>query len=204
MTTAQQLKSKPGVVGATIICKTGQYFDFIEPKLSSIHIEDIAQGLSHTCRFGGQCLNFYSVAQHSVLVSEIVPPGLKFAALMHDAAEAYIGDIVGPLKQLLPDYKVVEKRVEEAVCARFGLTLEDISHPEIKRADLRLLRTEQRDLTSGSQDEWNGLSKYPPLKQTIDPLTPVDAATLFLVRYGELRRQFCMARDIKMYGDMHP
>ena len=188
MTTAQQLKSKPGVVGATIILKTGAYFDFLAPTPEMVHIEDIAQGLSHTCRFGGQCLNFYSVAQHSVLVSKIVPDELRFAALLHDAAEAYIGDIVGPLKQLLPDYKVIEERVETAVCERFGLTLADISHPEIKRADLRLLRTEQRDLTSGSKDEWNGLSKYPPIDQRIDPLGPLDACTDFLIRFGELTR----------------
>jgi len=186
MTTAQTLKSKTGVVGATIILKTGRYFDFLSPQPDMIHIEDIAQGLSQTARFGGQALNFYSVAQHSVLVSSIVPDELKFAALMHDAAEAYIGDIVGPLKQLLPDYKVIESRVEEAVCARFGLQLSDIKHPEIKRADLRLLRTEQRDLTSGAADEWNGLSKYPPLEQTIEPLDWLSACSEFLIEFGKL------------------
>lgn len=184
MTTAEMLKSKPGVRGATIITRSGHYFDFLDPKPETIHIEDIAWALAFTCRFGGQSLFYYSVAQHSILVSEIVSPELRFAALMHDAAEAYAGDIVGPLKQLLPDYKVVEKRVEAAVAERFGFPVE--MSPEIKHADLRLLRTEQRDLTSGHADNWNGLDEYPPLKQTIMPMSPESAAHAFLNRFHTL------------------
>lgn len=184
MTTAEMLKSKPGVRGATIITRSGAYFDFLNPDPETIHIEDIAWALAFTCRFGGQSLFYYSVAQHSVLVSEIVPVEIRLAALLHDAAEAYVGDVVGPLKQLLPDYKIVEKRVEAAVAARFGVPVE--MHPEIKHADLRLLRTEQRDLTSGHADNWNGLDAYPPLKQTIMPETPESAARNFLNRFHAL------------------
>lgn len=184
MTTAEMLKSKPGVVGATIITRSGCYFDFLDPKPETIHIEDIAWALAFTCRFGGQSLHYYSVAQHSVLVADAVPFPLRLAALMHDAAEAYVGDVVGPLKQLLPDYKVVEKRVEAAIAARFDLPTE--MHPDIKHADLRLLRTEQRDLTSGHADSWNGLDTYPPLKQRIVPMTPDEAATAFLRKYETL------------------
>lgn len=184
MTTAEMLKSKPGVRGATIITRSGQYFDFLDPKPETIHIDDIAWALAFTCRFGGQSLHYYSVAQHSILVSEIVSPELRFAALMHDAAEAYAGDVVGPLKQLLPDYKIVERRVEAAVAERFGLPVE--MSPEIKHADLRLLRTEQRDLTSGHADNWNGLDAYPPLKQRIIPMNPTEAAEAFLDRFHVL------------------
>lgn len=184
MTTAEMLQSKPGVVGATIITRSGHYFDFLDPKLETIHIEDIAWALAFTCRFGGQSLHYYSVAQHSVLVAESVSPELRLAALLHDAAEAYVGDVVGPLKQLLPDYKIVEKRVEAAVAAKFGVPVE--MHPEIKHADLRLLRTEQRDLTSGHAENWNGLDAYPPLKQRIVPMTPTEAANAFLLKYERL------------------
>lgn len=184
MTTAQNLKSKPGVRGATVITRSGHYFDFLAPQAETIEIEDIAWGLAYTCRFGGQSLEFYSVAQHSVLVSETVPEHLALVGLMHDAAEAYVGDVVGPLKQLLPDYKAVEKRVEHAIARRFGLPLD--MPPAIKHADLRLLRTEQRDVTAGNGEDWNGLDAYPPLAQKIVPWRPEFAALKFLTRYREL------------------
>lgn len=184
MTTADMLKSKPGVVGATIITRSGHYFDFLDPKPETIHIEDIAWALAFTCRFGGQSLHYYSVAQHSILVADAVRFDLRLQALLHDAAEAYVGDVVGPLKQLLPDYKVVEKRVESAIAKRFGVPA--TMHPDIKHADLRLLRTEQRDLTAGHADNWNGLDAYPPLQQRIVPMSPTEAAEAFLRKFDRL------------------
>lgn len=184
MTTAEMLKSKPGVITATIILKSGHYFNYLEPRQETILIEDIAWALACTCRFGGQCTSFYSVAQHSVLVASVVPPQLRLAALLHDAAEAYVGDIVGPLKQLLPDYKVIEKRVEEAIAKRFGVPVE--LHSEIKHADLRLLRTEQRDLTSQLTDDWNGLKQYTPLRDRIVAQDPHTASSMFLKAYRKL------------------
>ncbi len=126
------------------------------------------------------------MAQHSILVSQNVPDDLAFDALMHDAAEAYIGDVVAPLKQLLPDFKVVEDRVEAAIAQKFGLTLP--LHHAIKYADLRLLRTEQRDITAGKSHNWNGLDQYPPLNEAIVPWSPIEAAALFLLRYDELKK----------------
>lgn len=184
MTTADRLKSKPGVIGATIILRSGHYFDYLDPENSMICAQDIAWGLANTCRFGGQSLHYYSVAQHSVLVSHLVPPEHAQAGLMHDAAEAYVGDIVGPLKQLLPDYKAIEDRIEKVVAARFGLSVP--WDPAIKHADLRALRTEQRDLTAGRADNWNGLDQYQPADEVIQPLLPADAALLFLNRFAEL------------------
>lgn len=183
-----RLEGKPGTRGATITLYGGGYFDFIEPARSEIRIIDIARGLSNICRFNGQGRygdGFYSVAQHSVLVSRLVEPQHAFAALMHDAAEAYVGDMTGPLKQLCPDYKAVEKRVEAAIFARFGI--EAPLHPSIKQADLRLLRTEQRDLSSGPRDDWSGLDAYEPMEERIVPWAPAAAAAEFLARYNAVR-----------------
>ena len=182
MTTTDSLKArmenKPGVIGATIVTHSGRYFDFISPQSDQIDLMDIAWGLSMTCRFGGQCLRFYSVAQHSVLVSRMVPEEHRLAALMHDAAEAYVGDLVGPLKQLIPDFKAIEHRVEAAIFDRFGISYP--LDPSVKHADLCLLHTEQRDLTAGAGDSWNGLDAYPAMDGIIVPLSPWDALQLWL------------------------
>ncbi len=140
------------IVGPTILLVGGSYFDFEAPETSEFTIEDIAHGLSMTCRFAGQCGRFYSVAQHSVHVADLVPPEHAYAALMHDAAEAFIGDVSKPLKDLLPEYRVIEKRVEAAIAARFGLP--EKMPPAVKDADLVMLATEQRQLMR-NRDDWD-------------------------------------------------
>lgn len=177
-----RLENKPGVIGATIITRSGRYFDFIDPQPDQIDAEDLAWGQAMTCRFGGQLkpgVLFYSVAQHARLVASVVPYEHALAALLHDAAEAYTGDMVGPLKQLCPDFKAVEKRVEAAIFAKFGVSLP--LDPCIKQADLRLLRTEQRDLTAGAAENWNGLDDFEPLPDAIVPQAPGEAARAWLV-----------------------
>ncbi|MDP3133715.1 MAG: phosphohydrolase, partial [Burkholderiaceae bacterium] len=86
----------------------GNRFYPAEPRIDGIDIEDIAHGLAYQCRFNGQTSAFYSVAQHSLMVADLVPPALRRAALLHDAAEAYLGDMVKPLKALVPDFGHIE------------------------------------------------------------------------------------------------
>lgn len=104
-----------------LLTYSGREFDLIDPQPDMIDLIDIAHGLANECRFSGQCRFYYSVAQHSVLVSQNVPPEFAFEALMHDASEAYLKDIPRPLKQLLPDYRAIEQRVEAVIRYRFGL-----------------------------------------------------------------------------------
>ena len=126
-----------------IATSTGKYIDFVNITPDQICIEDIARGMSNMCRFAGQLENFYSVAQHSVYVSQIVPPEYALEALLHDATEAYMGDIASPLKAMLPDYKAVEKRIEAVIREKFGLP--PIMTVDVHYADLVMLATEKRD-----------------------------------------------------------
>ena len=162
----------------TIQTVSGNYFNFLDPESSQFDILDIAHALSHICRFAGHTRLFYSVAQHSVLVSRLVPPEHALAGLLHDAPEAFICDIPAPLKRLLPDYRRIEAEVEKAVLGRFGLPAELPGC--VKDADMLALRTEQRDLMHGA----------PAGESTADDLIiappPDDAYLQFVRRYRSI------------------
>ena len=89
----------------------GNRFYLTRPHIDDVAIEDIAHGLAYQCRFNGQTREFYSVAQHSVMVMNLVSEEHRLAALLHDAAEAYLGDMVKPLKNLFPAFSEIESKV---------------------------------------------------------------------------------------------
>jgi hypothetical protein len=166
---------------------SGEYFDFLQPQDARLDIKTIAHSLSHLCRFTGHTDVFYSVAQHSVLVSHLVPREYALAGLLHDAAEAFLGDVSAPLKQLLPEYKVIESRVEAVVFPHFGLPV--VLPDEVKIADWCALATEQRDLMPRHEDvwPWESIEGVSPSPLRIIAMQPYIAKAYFLSRYHELR-----------------
>lgn len=169
---------------------SGGYFNFRAPETHDFSIYDIAHALSHICRFTGHTHGFYSVAEHSVLVSMIVPKPLALKALLHDAAEAYLGDVSAPLKAMLPDYKAIESRVERALLTHFGV--DPTFDPIIKHADLRALVTESRDLMALPIE----IPGVEPTAYCITPLSPSEAAVVFLQRFFELTQVSRTPRDL--------
>lgn len=161
---------------------TGRAFDLLDPQPDMVVVEDIAHALSNICRFTGHTRAFYSVAEHSVHVAEIVPEELHLQGLLHDAAEAYIQDIATPLKWLLPDYKLIEQRVWKAVAAKFNLP--DDLDQQVKDADLRMLLTERRDLMGTPPRPWDArYEAIPPVSWNICPLSSQHARHAFLRVY---------------------
>lgn len=128
---------------------SGRRIDLRDPQPDAFTLEDIAHGLGNVCRFSGQTRQFYSVAQHSIMVAELVPPEARLAALLHDASEAYIQDVPAPLKALLPEYAIIEQRIEAAIAARFGLPDDPAIWKAVKHADLLAVSVEMRDLFDG-------------------------------------------------------
>lgn len=171
--------------GPTIMLASGKLFDLLDPHGSDFGIEDIAHGLAHVCRYTGQCRHFYSVAEHSILVSDVVRE-FAYEALLHDAAEAFIGDVTRPLKQLLPDFKRIEANIEAAIIQRFGM---DPRYREVvKQADLRVLAAEQSQIMGPGCADWASAAGIKPAPITVRHLDPIAAKFAFLDRYDKLRR----------------
>lgn len=119
---------------------TGRWFDVFNPDIEGIHITDIAKSLSKQCRFSGHTQLFYSVAEHSVACSLIVPEEYRLAALLHDASEAYLVDVPRPIKKKLIGYKEIEDGVMTAIAKKYGFDYP--FHDCIKLADEFLLEKE--------------------------------------------------------------
>lgn len=171
--------------GDWMLTVTGVQFWPIDPLPDEVRILDIAHALSRTCRFGGHVPSgFYSVAEHSLLVSEVLPEPLKLWGLLHDASEAYISDIVRPAKRFIVGYDEVEARIMRAVSERFGL--DPVMPPEVKQADEAVLHAEyfQLGFAEISPEPW-GLT-VPPAEVKIVRMEPDRAMNEFIDRYHSL------------------
>lgn len=160
----------------------------LDPRPEDVHIGDIARGLSMLCRYTGQVQYYYSVAEHSVLVSLMVPPELQLEALLHDASEAYCADINRPMKKGLPDYKGYEALNDAVIRRRFKLP--PTEHPLIKQADSDILRTEYKTIMRHQLPE-EYLAQVPGTYRPDVRLflwPPAAAEVAFLNRFGALMR----------------
>lgn len=161
---------------------TGRQFWPLQPQVEHVDIHDIAHSLALQCRFNGHCRGFYSVAQHSVLVSQVVPPQDALWGLLHDAAEAYISDLPRPLKRTAPEFRAAEERLLAVIMAAFGLPA--AMPAAVAWADDALLATEMRDLMRPPPASW-GLAAE-PLALVVEPVAPDLAEALFLARFAQL------------------
>jgi len=171
---------------------SGRAFPLLAPVPSDFDIREIAHALSMQCRFNGHVRHFYSVAQHSVNVSHVLelwgePPIVVRGGLLHDAAEAYVGDVVSPLKRLLPAFQGIEDRISKSLLGRYEVPypLPDI----VRRADLAMLHIEARSLLAAPVVPWSA-----PITPTVDieivELSPQEARDIFVDRFLELERRY--------------
>lgn len=167
--------------GHWITTFTGKKFHYLNPQLEEIDIEDIAHALSLTCRFGGHCRKFYSVAQHSFEILEFITYKNYLAALLHDAAEAYIPDTPRPIKSDFPQIKEIEGIISEAILGKFGASNADWQ--QIKWADSKMLATEARDIMPNTHD-WADLPE--PRRRKLIPCSSKQAKAVFLYNFEYL------------------
>lgn len=191
--------------GDWIQVHSGRAFWPLDPREDELFIEDVAQGLSHLCRFGGQCREFYSVAQHSVLVSELcegfTPTGADserrslnaLSGLLHDAPEAFIADLPRPVRSQLPSYNDIEAGLWQVCAQRWGLLDADgakflYDEEILRRADDTALVTEKRDLMAVSM-HWGLEEEVEPVPRTILPVPSSEARGHFLERFKVLQQR---------------
>ena len=135
--------------GRLIRVHSGKYVDVFDPTEEMIDIEDIAHGLANKCRFGGHTKEFYTVAQHSINALGLVNREYKLAALLHDAAEAYISDIPTPIKRELQQYCDIEDNLIKLIAKKFKI--EYPFHHSIKSADRICLEWEWQNYVLGDK-----------------------------------------------------
>jgi uncharacterized protein len=171
---------------AWITTSRGGKFYPLEPDIEDIDIRDIAHALAVIPRYTGHTREPFYVAQHSVMVSRLVPIEDALWGLLHDASEAYLMDLPSPIKRWveMAPYRNAEERLMGAICERFGLTSEE---PEsVKEADRRMLVTESRQLFRRRHPDWHDCAE--PYRIAILPWSYVTARLIFLRRFRELTR----------------
>lgn len=166
-------------VGGWIQTFTGRRIFPLDPRPDEIDIRDIAHSLSLQCRYNGHVNQFYSVAEHSVILSYEVDPVNALAALMHDASEAYLTDVPRPIKGSFIGYYEYENRLMSVIAKKYGFDWP--TNDQVKDYDTRILNDEREQLMGKGEYEWDYYGE--PLGITIEAWTPVLAEERFLDRF---------------------
>lgn len=160
---------------------TGKRFWPLEPKAEDVDIIDIAHSLSLQCRYTGHCSQFYSISEHSIYVSQIVPKEMALWGLLHDSAEAYLSDVARPVKYQIPKYKEFEEEILKVIAQKYGL---DYPIPDkVKEVDWAVLHTEKKQIMPNSKYPW--YLPVPPADIKIECWTPKRAEKEFLKAFNK-------------------
>jgi hypothetical protein len=169
-----------------LMTASGLDFYPMAPDPAAVRIEDIAHALSNICRYGGHVREFYSVAQHSVLVSRALPPHLRLWGLLHDSAEAYVGDIPRPLKRHLVGYEAIEAGVMAAIVTALGLSPAEMPG-QVKRIDNAIIADEAFALMPPRARDWP--APYGELGIAVEAWSPRRARGEFMAEYRTIRAE---------------
>lgn len=174
-----------------LVTASGRHIDLanIGSENNIITLHDVAHGLAKQCRFNGQIDRFYSVAEHSILVSRLVPKKLAIYGLLHDAAEAFLGDIVTPLKAMITGYDEIERKLLQHIVHQLGVDwrpfISQFDQQFIKQADLQALKLEKETFYI-NEPEWPYLHGVPTPDHKLECLNWMDARLAFIGRFYEL------------------
>jgi hypothetical protein len=163
---------------------TGKQFWSLDPRVEDIDIYDIAHALSMQCRYGGHTLGFYSVAEHCCHVCDYSPPNDKLWGLLHDASEAYLTDVIRPIKPYLGNYAEIENQLMLVIATRFNLP----SMPRsVKEVDGRILVNEREQIMSRAPHDWNDTGD-PLIGLQLQLWSPAQARAQFMERFSRLSK----------------
>jgi 5'-deoxynucleotidase YfbR-like HD superfamily hydrolase len=163
---------------------SGIKFWVLDPRPEEVHIKDIAHSLSLTCRYNGMCKEFFSVAQHSVLVSRMCEAEDKLWGLLHDSAEAYISDVPTPVKRCIVGYDTIEANILKAVATRF-----DLVYPysrEVEKIDRKVLHDEAHSIMPIESRLW--VREEEMFGIDVKPWTSDESERRFLEMFNELTK----------------
>ncbi|MFC0243651.1 phosphohydrolase [Rhodopseudomonas telluris] len=179
-----QLASSDHRLGDWLQTYSGRPFWPLDPRSEDVEIQTIAHALSLQCRYGGHCIRFYSVAEHSVLLSEVAPPPYRLAALLHDAAEAYMVDVPRPLKLMLNGYAEAEDAILAVIGKTFGVTPDEFA--AVREIDKAILGDEVAQNLAPSHKPWSYIGR--PLGVRLHCWSPVEAEQQFLHAFDQLTK----------------